>query len=108
MARQRRPLMTAVDHEIMALWLAGDRFADRRIEQIVAFRGAQWRTQIGCVIMTEAHIERAGACDAHPIARFAKIVSQWRDKAESTAGLFDADVTRRSAGAVVDVLQRIA
>ena len=36
-ARQRRPLMAAVDHEIMPLGLAGDRLVDRGIEQARCF-----------------------------------------------------------------------
>ena len=62
-------LMAAVDDEIVALGLARDRLVDRGIEQVVAFRGAQRRAQVGGVLLAEAHIERAGAGDAHAVAR---------------------------------------
>ena len=47
----------------MTAWAHG-----RGMDQIVAFGGAQGRAQIGGIVLAQAHIERAGASDAHPIA----------------------------------------
>jgi hypothetical protein len=52
MAGERRPLMAAVDDEIVALGLARDRFRYGGIEQVVAFGGAQRGAQIGGVFLT--------------------------------------------------------
>ena len=106
--RQRRALVAAVDDEVVALRLARDRVVDRGIEQVVALRGAQRRAQVGGVLLAEAHVERAGAGEAHAVAGFAEIVRQRRDEAEPAAGLGDAHIAGRAAGAVVDVLQRVA
>ena len=62
------PLVAAVDDEIVALGLAGDRFVDGRVQEIVAFGSAQRLAQIGGILLAEAHVERAGAGDAHAIA----------------------------------------
>src|SRR5262245_2286993 len=107
-ARQRRPPVAPVDDEIVPLGFARDRFRDRRVEQVVALGRPQWRTQIGSVFLTEAHIERSGAGDPHAVAGFAEIVGERRDEAEPTAGLADVDVARRAAGAIVDVGEREA
>ena len=104
-ARQRGALVPAIDDEIVALGLAGDRLVDGGVEEIVAFGGAQRLAQIGRVVLAEAHIERAGAGDAHAIAGFAEIVGERGDEAEPPAGFANAHVARRSAGTVVDALQ---
>ena len=39
---------------------------------------------------------------------FAEIVRERRDEAERSAGLRDAHIARRSAGAIVDILERVA
>ena len=44
----------------------------------------------------------------HAVAGFAEIVGEGRDEAERAAGLRDAHVARRAAGAVVDVVERVA
>ncbi len=51
MARHRWKSARPVDDEVMPLGLAGDGFADRRVEKFVAFRGAQRRAQIGRVFV---------------------------------------------------------
>src|SRR5262245_2207721 len=101
-----RPLMAAVDDEILALGLARDRFRNRRIEQSVALGRAQRGAQIGGVFLAEAHVEGSRAGHPHSIAGFAEIVGQRRDEAEPAAGLDDVDVARRSAAAIVDILER--
>ena len=79
----------AVDDEVVALRLARDRLVDRGLKQIVALGGAERRAQVGGVLLAEAHVERAGAGDAHAVAAFAEIVGQRRDEAEPAAGLGD-------------------
>src|SRR5437762_1831993 len=67
MPRQRRPLMSAVDDEIMALGLTRDRFFDRGIDEVVTFGGAQRRAQVGGILLAEAHVKRAGAGQPYTI-----------------------------------------
>src|SRR5437899_12979109 len=67
-------LVAAVDHEVVALGLAGDRLVDCAVEQVVALRGAEHAAQVGRVFLAEAHEQRAGAGDAHAVAGFAEIV----------------------------------
>ena len=104
--REGRPLVAAVDDEIVALGLARNRFVDGGEEEVVALGGAQRLAQIGGILLAEAHIQRAGAGDAHAIAGFAEIVGERRDEAEPAAGLGDAYIARRAAGAVVEVVER--
>src|SRR6202521_6040642 len=106
--RQRRVFGTAVDDEVVALWLARDGPHDRRVEEIVALRRAQRRAQVGAVLLAETHEQRAGAGDAHAIAALAEVMGQRRDEAEEAAGLLDAHISCRPAGAVVAVAERIA
>src|SRR6266702_4471938 len=68
MAGDRGPVVAAIDDEIVAFRLAADRLADRRVERLVAFRLPQRCAQIGRILLSEAHIERAGTGQAHPIA----------------------------------------
>ena len=82
--------------------------ADRRFQQIVGFGAAQRRAQIGGVVLAQAHIERAGAGDAHAIAALAEIVRERRDEAEPAAGLGDVEIARRAAGRVERRRQREA
>src|SRR5258708_6511109 len=84
MARHRWSIVAAIDDEIVALGLAGDRFVNGGLEQPVALGQAQRGAQIGGVLLTEAHIERAGAGDADAIAALAEIVRQRRDEADPT------------------------
>ena len=81
--------MCAVDHEVMALGLAGDRFLDRGVQRLRRFATPQRRAQIRSVVLAEAHIERAGAGDADAVAALAEIMGQRRDEAEPAAGLGD-------------------
>src|SRR5919197_2814744 len=104
-AGECRPLVAAVDDEIVALGLARDRLRDGCIEEIVAFRGAQRGAQIGGVFLTETHVERARASHPHAIAGFAEIVGERRDKTEPAAGLGNLDVARGPAAAIFDVLE---
>ena len=104
-ARYGRPIIRAVNDEIMALGFAGDRLADRRIEKHVPFRGAERGAQIGRVFVPQTHVKCA--CARHPqaITGLAKIVGQRRDEANQAAGLPDPHVPRRSAGVMVSLLQ---
>src|SRR5262245_45300208 len=103
MPRDRRPLVAAVDDEVVALGLAGNRFVDGSVEQAIGFRRAQRRAQIGRILLAEAHVERAGTGDTHAVTGLAEIVGHWRDESERAAGFGDADVARRPAGAIGDV-----
>mgnify|MGYP000060554999 CR=1 FL=1 len=49
--------------------------------------GRELGAEIGIVILAEAHVERAGAGEAHAIAGFAEIVGHGRDEADAPAGL---------------------
>ena len=53
-------------------------------------------------------MQRSGAGDAHAVAGFAEIMRHRRDEAELAAGLVHADITRRSAGVVVEIGQRVS
>src|SRR3546814_641755 len=101
-----RLLAAAVDDEVVALGLAADGLEDGGVEQVVALAEAQRRAQVGGVLLAEAHVERAGAGEAHAVAAFTEVVGQRRDEAEAAAGLLHAHIARRAAGAVVDLLQR--
>src|SRR5215469_12142294 len=101
MASDGGSVVAAVDDEIVALGFPRDRFADRRFERLVALGLTQRRAQIGRVLLSEAHIERAGAGQAHAIAALAEIMGQWRDEAEPPTGLAHRHIPRRSAGAVI-------
>ena len=69
---------------------------------------AQHRAQVGVVLLAEAHVELAGAGQPHPVAALAEIVGERRDEADPAAGLADADVAGRAAGALGGVGQRPA
>src|SRR5215467_1367475 len=105
MARQRRALVAAVDHEVMAFGLAGDRLIDGVVEQVVALRGTQHAAQVGSVFLAEAHEQRARAGDAHAVAGFAEIVRQGRDEAEPPSGLGDPHIAGWTAGSIVDLVE---
>src|SRR5437764_13323604 len=108
MAGDRRTPMAAVNDEVMALGFSANCFIDGGIEQIVGFRGAQRFAQVGGVLLTEAHIERAGARYSHAIAGFAEIVSERRDEAEPSAGFRNSHIARGAAASIVDVVELIA
>src|SRR6185437_16169468 len=94
-------VVEAIDDEVVALGLAADGLVDGRIDDGIIRRGAQRRTQIGGIVLAEAHIEHAGASQAHAVAAFAEIVAQRRDEAEPPPGLAHAHIPRRPAGAIV-------
>src|SRR5205085_10762524 len=102
MPAERRAAVPAIDDEVVALGLAGDRLVDRGIEQIVGFRGAQWLAQIGGVFLAETHKERAGAGDAHAITGLAEVMGERGDEAEPAASFRNAHIARRPAGPIVD------
>ena len=103
----------ARDDEVVALGLAQDGGADRRLQRFVAIRTAQRGAQVGGILAAEAEIEPTDAGDADPIAAFAEIVGQRRDEAEPAAGLGDVVIARRAAlygwredGALTPVVER--
>jgi len=108
MAGDRRTPTAAVDDEVVALGFSADRFIDGGIEKIVGFRGAQRFAQVGGVLLTEAHIERAGAGHSYAIARFTEIMRERSDEPEAAAGLRNVHVARRPAGPIIDVVEPVA
>src|SRR3954468_9217116 len=68
-ARDGRLARVPVDDEDVTPGLAQHRLVDRTVDEVVALGGAQRRAQIGGILLAEAHIERAGAGQPHPIAR---------------------------------------
>ena len=61
MAADRRLVAPPVDDEVMASRLARNGLENCRIEQLVAVGGPERRPEIGCILLAEAHEERAGA-----------------------------------------------
>src|SRR5207248_9595315 len=99
MARDGRPVMAAVDDEVVALRLAVDRLADRRFEHFVAFGLAQRRAPSRCILLADAHEKGAGAGQSHAVAALAETVGHRRDEAEPSAGSSYGAVARGPAGA---------
>src|ERR1700742_87733 len=91
----------AGDDEIMPLGLARDRGADRRVEREIVLRLPERRAQVGGILLAEAHVERAGAGDAHAVAILAEIMGQGRDETEPAAGFPDVEIARRAAALVM-------
>src|SRR5262245_60473367 len=106
MARHGGGSMAAIDDEVMAFGFAADGLMDRRLQHVVSLAGAHGLAQVGVVILAEAHIEHAGASQPHAVAAFAEIVGHWRDESDASASLTHAHIARRTAGAVVDLIQR--
>src|SRR5581483_3881822 len=82
----------AVDDEVVALWLARDGLVDGLHQERIVGARAQRRAQVGGIVLAEAHVERARAGEAHPVAALAEIVRQRRDEAEPAAGLLHVHV----------------
>src|SRR6266849_813440 len=108
MPGERGTTVPAIDDEIVPLGLARNGFLDRRVQRLVALGCAQRRAQVGGILLPEAHVESARAGDPDTIAGFAEIMGERSDEAEPAAGLLHAHIACRSAGAVIDVLERIA
>src|SRR6185503_8500869 len=66
----RRLAVSAVDDEVMALGLAGDRLADRCMKKLIAFGRSERRSQIRCIFLAEAHVQHAGASEPHAVTAF--------------------------------------
>src|SRR5271167_1277917 len=100
------PVVATVDDEVMAARLAVDRFANRRLERRISFGVAQRRAQVRGILLAEAHIQRA--CAGHPdsVAALAEIMGQRGDETEPPTGLAHRDIARRSACAIVALVER--
>src|SRR6202022_275953 len=107
MAADARAVVPAIDDEIMALRFQADGAVDRRAEQVIVGGGPQRFAQIGGILVAEAGMQRSGTGDPHPIAGLAEIMGHRRDEAELATGLADTDVTRGTAGIIVEVDQRV-
>src|SRR3954464_147412 len=66
--------VATVDDEVVAFGLARDRVLDRLIEALIAFREAQGRAQVGCVLLAQTLVELARTSEPHAIAGFAKVM----------------------------------
>ncbi len=97
--------MAAIDDEIVALGLAVDRLADRRLEGFIAFRLTQGRAQIRRILLAEAHIQSTGAGHPNAVAALAKIMGQGCDKPEAPTGFAHHDIARRATGAVIGLVE---
>src|SRR6202023_2656338 len=97
MTRNRGLGMIAIDDEIMALGLAGDGGVESLVQKRVRLRCAQWRAQIGRILLAKAHVKRSGAGHAHAIAAFAKIMGEGGDEAQTAPGFRDIHITGGAA-----------
>src|SRR5947199_6047887 len=95
MAGDSGPVVAAVDDEIVALGLARDCLADCRLDRFVTFGLAKRTTQIRRIFLSQAHIKRAGAGQADPVAALAEIMGQRCDKSEPPPVFSLRHVTRR-------------
>src|SRR5262245_61708626 len=75
MARKRRALVPPIDHEIMSLGFARDCLINRSIQEFIVFRSPQRTTKVSGIILTQAHVERAGTGNTDTVARFTEIMS---------------------------------
>jgi hypothetical protein len=102
------PGTASIDNEIVPPRLVIDRASDGGLEDSVFRRGAQGSSEVYGIVLPQAHIERSGACDPDAIAGFAKIMRQGGNESDAAPGFSNACVSRRSTGAVVDIVQRVA
>src|SRR5215207_9528748 len=75
-AADRGAVAAAVDDEVMPLRLAGDGVRDGLFETFIALREAHGRSQVGRVLLAEAHVELARAGEAHAVAALAVVMRQ--------------------------------
>lgn len=101
-------MVFTVNDEIMALRLGGDGRMDGLNHRVIAGAGPQHRPQINGVILAQAHIERAGTGQTHPITAFAEVMGQRGDKANSAACFRRLHITRRAAGIERDIAQGVS
>jgi len=106
MAGDGGPVVATVDDEVVAARLAIDRFANGRLERLISFGLAQRRAQIRRILLAEAHVERTGTGHPDAVAALAEIMGQRSDEAEPSTGLAHRDIARRSAGAIVALVER--
>ena len=70
----------------MKSWPFGLRAIAARIAAVqrrVVGAGAQHAAEIGGIVLAEAHVQRAGAGQPHPVAAFAEIMRHRRDEADA-------------------------
>src|SRR5207342_1371175 len=104
-AWQCRALMVAIDHEIMPFGLSCNRFIDCGIQETIAFRRAEWTTEVGVVVLAKAHIQHTGTSDPDSIAGFAKIVRERGNETQPSAGFLHTHIMRRSTGKIVGLFK---
>ena len=108
MTADARPIVAAINNEIVALGLEADGAVDRCTQEIVIGRGAERLAQIGGIFLTEAGMKRARAGNADPVAGLAEVMGHWRDETESAAGFRHADIAGGTTCAVGKVGKREA
>ena len=64
----------AFNDEIVTFWFASYRFVYGDFQGLVAFGGAERGTQIGSVILAQAHVKRARTGEPHAVTAFAEIM----------------------------------
>ena len=88
------------DDEVMAFGLTLYARADRLHKRPVGSGAAKRFAQIDRILLPQAHLEGAGAGDAHPIAAFAEIVRKRSDESEPAACFVNVVIARRAGGDV--------
>src|SRR4051812_35098157 len=106
MARYRRAVVAAVNHEIMALRLAGNGSIDCRVKRLIAFGCPQRRTEAPRTLLSQAQEYRAGTGHPHAIAGFTEVVVLRRDEARPASILLDLHIAGGPAGPVVKIFER--
>src|ERR1017187_526061 len=101
-ATDGRTLVASIDDEIVALGFAADGFVDGSVDHGFVRRGAQGRTKIGGIVLSEAHIKHASASQAHAVAGLAEIMAERRNEAKPSSGLAYSNVARWTARAIIE------
>ena len=105
MAVDGRFVLATINNKVMTLGFANDGVVDCIDQRSVALACSQWRSEIGCIVLTEAHIKCPRACQPYAIARFAEVVRHRRDEPYATAGFRASRVASRTSGVVGDSSQ---
>ena len=90
----------------MAFWFASNRFVDGDLQGLIALGGAERCTQIGSVILAQAHVKRARTGEPDAVTAFAEVMGEGRYESELATGLTNLNIASRTAGPVGNVCQR--
>ncbi len=64
--------MIPIDHKVMTFWFHGDGFANSGNH---VFAIAVGLAEVVGILLPKAHVQNTRACQAHPVAAFAKIMA---------------------------------